>query len=326
MGPLPQTLLLAALHLEPADAFELQWDAPQECPGAREVRAAFVQHAKDDPAPVHAHGTITRQEDASYVLELELRSASGKETRRIEANTCASLAETAGLLSAVASEPALVPAPSTPAPPPPPPEDPPPQETTPVQASTPPATEPVPTRAPLEPTDRFPLGLVLRIDGEVQALRLLPQIVGGGVLGAFGVRGRNWRAEARAQYFTPQPRNYADLVVGGSFDLWTAGLAGCWEPATGRLSFPLCGGFEAGSLRGETRDLDQPASAGAFYGGATVDGALVFAPTPRVGLRAGVGGVISVRRPRYHVRTRDTLFQAGPGAIRGFFGVEVRFL
>ena len=152
------------------------------------------------------------------------------------------------------------------------------------------------------------------------------RIVGGGVGAAFGVAGTHWRAEVRGQYFAPQPRNYADVVVGGSFDLWTVGVAGCWVPTSGRLSFPLCGGVEGGSLRGRADSVSQPSSAGSFFAALTGDASLVFAPIPRVGLRAGLGGALSLRRPLFHVRGQDTLFQAGYGAVRGSLGVEVRFL
>lgn len=323
VGVAVQALLVGAAVLGPAESLEVAWDAPAECPGGSAVQASFERHAKGGHTPLEARGTVTREGDL-YVLELELISPTGAESRRIEATTCDALAETAGLLSAVASEPALVPKPVEPSEPAP--EPPPRLEPAPTPAPRPQPSPRTSERAPPEPDETFPLGLVVRADALAQALRLLPRVFGGGVVGAVGVRGQRWRVEARGQYLLPQPRDYADVVVGGSFDLWTLGVAGCWEPAVERLSFPLCAGFEAGSLRGRTRDVEQPGSAGAFFGGGTADGALVFAPIPRVGLRAGVGGVVSVRRPEYHVRGQRTLFKAGIGALRAALGVEVRFL
>ena len=324
MGFAAQALLSVVLGRP--ESLEVDWDAPAECPGETVVQAAFERHAKEGHASVEARGTITRS-GSLYVLDLELTGPAGVETRRIEAETCDALAETAGLLSAVASEPGVVPLPDEPASPPPEQADPPPESTPATEPAPPPEPSPAP-REPAEPesSDTFPFGIVLRADGQVQALRLLPRVIGGGVAGAVGLRGRNWRVEARGQYFAPQPRDYADIVVGGSFDLWTLGVAGCWEPGVQRVSFPLCVGFEGGSLRGRTQDVEEPGSAGAFFGGVTADAAVVFAPIPRVGLRAGAAGVVSVRRPVYHVRDRETLFRAGPGAVRAFLGVEVRFL
>lgn len=322
-----QALLVGAVVLGPAESLEVVWDAPAECPDRGAVVDSFERHAKEGHAPVEARGTV-RQEGALYILELELVGPAGSETRRIEAETCDALAETAGLLTAVASEPALVPTPSEASNPSPEPESEsePELTTEPARPSEPQPAAPPSERPPPEPDEAFPLELVLRVDGQLQALRLLPRVVGGGVAGAVGLRGPGWRVEARGHYFAPQPRDYVDLVVGGSFDLWTLGAAGCWEPEVRRLSFPLCAGFEAGSLRGRTEDVEQPGSAGAFFGAVTADGAVVFSPIPRVGLRAGLGGVVSVRRPEYHVRDQDTLFRAGVGALRAALGVEVRFL
>jgi len=86
----------------------------------------------------------------------------------------------------------------------------------------------------------------------------------------------------------------------------------------------MCGGVEAGSMRGRTRTLAQPGAAGAFHAAGTADAALVYAPIPRLGFRAGVGGAVSLRRPRFHVRGRETLFHAGLGALRVSLGVEIR--
>ena len=168
---------------------------------------------------------------------------------------------------------------------------------------------------------RFALGL----EGQAQALRLLPQIFGGGVAATAGVLGAGWRAELRAGYIAPQAREYPTLTVGATFDLWTVGAAGCWEPQRGRLSFPLCAGVEVGSLRGVTRTVEEPGRAGAFFAGLTADATLAFAPIPRLALTAGFGGVLSARRPLFHVRDQDTLFEAGPGALRASLGIEVRF-
>lgn len=322
-----QALLIGAAALGPAEALTVVWDAPVECPDESAVEASFERHAKEGHAPVEARGTVSR-EGALYVLELRLVGPAGTEERRIEAQTCDALAETAGLLSAVASEPAFVPTPHEVS------------DVVPERASAEPeldpprelpaapkleASPPSSPRSSTEPEGTFPWALLVRVDGQAQALRLLPRVAGGGVAGAVGLRGQNWRVEARGHYFAPQPRDYVDLVVGGSFDLWTLGAVGCWEPEVRRLSFPVCGGFEAGSLRGRTEDVEQPGSAGAFFAAAVADGAVVFAPIPQVGLRAALGGVVSVRRPEYHVRDRQTLFRTGAGALRAALGVEVRF-
>ncbi len=160
----------------------------------------------------------------------------------------------------------------------------------------------------------------------IQALRLLPQLVGAGPAGALAVSGDRWRAELRGSYVAPQPRRYpGDASIRGTFDLWTLGAVGCWVPRSGRVSFPLCGGAELGSLRGRAQGVAQPGSGGSLFAAATADASLVFAPVPRVAIRAAAGGAVALRRPRFHVRELSTLFETGPGALRGSLGVEVRF-
>lgn len=321
-----QALFLAAVGLQPSDVVGLQWDAPPECPGAADVQRAFERHAKPDRKPVDAVGHIKPVAEG-YVLTLELRTDASEDIRVIRALSCDALADTAGLLIAVASEPAEASVAELVRPPEPGSSPAPEVERPPVRI---PATE---IERPLEPSSDLRVELLhertlrfaLRVDGHVQAFRLLPQIVGAGVSAAVGVLGIGWRAELRGTYIAPQERNYQDLVVDGAFDLWTAGAAGCWEPHWQRISLPLCGGIEAGSLRGRTERVEEPAGAGALFVGLTGDATIAFAPIPRLALRGGVGGVVAARRPRFHVRGRETLFQAGPGALRASFGIEVRF-
>jgi len=326
-----KAVLLVLLGQQPIDGLSLQWDAPEECPGVQTVRDAFVRHAKGEHAPLTASGSVVH-DGSGYVLSLTIDGPEGQDRRVVEAQSCDALADTAGLLLAVAAEsmtePLVVPPPTQPEDPAPAVEPPAPRDPAPEPRV---ATEPEPragrTETPVMPPEQTapPVRGLVRVDGVVQALRLLPQIVGGGVEAAAGVAGRGWRAELRGQYVAPQPRDYADVVVGGRFDLWSLAAAGCWEPQWRRLSFPVCGGMALGSMRGRAESVETPGDASAFYAGLLADGAIVFAPVPRVGLRAGLGGVLSLRRPLFHVRDQETLFEAGLGALRGSLGVEVRF-
>ena len=333
--PLVATAFLAATLLGAPSGWGLRWEAPAECPDSAEVQRAFDQHAKPGGEPVDAVGRVTRT-STGYLLTLQLRNATSEDTRVIEAPSCDALAETAGLLIAVASESAgsaesFVPEPEPVEPQPETELEPSPlakARTEPTRPTAPRSEQPLsldaePALKPHGETAR--LRFALGVEGQVQALRLLPQMVGGGVSASAAVLGADWRAELRAGYLAPQTRDYPDVAVGGAFDLWTIGAAGCWEPHRERLSVPLCGGVEAGSLRGRTQTVDEPGRAGAFFAGLTADATLMFAPIPRLALTAGLGGVVSARRPRFHVRDRDTLFRAGPGALRSSLGVEVRF-
>ncbi|MGH1342595.1 MAG: hypothetical protein ACRBN8_13625 [Nannocystales bacterium] len=329
-----QTLVssLLAIVAPSPEGLSLRWDAPEGCPNADDVSDAFQRQAEDERSPVEAQGTVTHS-PGGYRLELHVSGAGGRESRTIESNSCASLGETAGLLLAVAADPAqatepLIPEPE-PEPEPAPELEPEPEalpEPEPRTSHGPPArVEPV-TDARPETQRQRPVQLVVRADGVVQMLRLLPEIVGGGPSGALAISADGWRTELRGTYVAPQPRRYPDDgSVGGTFDLWTAGAVGCWVPRQRRLSFPLCAGAELGSLRGRADGVESPGSGRSLFAAATADASVVFAPIPRLALRAGAGGAISLRRPLFHVRGLTTLFEAGPGALRVALGVEVRF-
>ena len=318
------------MSTQPAESagLSLRWEAPAECDDADAVRAAFAQHVEQDPQAVDAVGRV-RVEADGYRLALEVTTREGTTSRLVRAPSCDALAESAGLLLAVAAE-RVDADPSSPAIPEPetqPPASEPEQtpEPKPEPTPAPPEREPVavaPQPAPEPEPAALPVRFGLRVDGVVQAFRLLPRVVGGGVAGAFSVLGRRWRAELRGQYFAPQPRDYPDLAVGGRFDLWTVGAAGCWQPGGATVSVPLCAGAELGGLRGQATAVDLPGESTALFAGGTLDVALLYAPTSWLALRLGVGGVVSAARPRFHVRGQNTVFRGGPGALRASAGVE----
>lgn len=203
--PLVATALFVTTLLEVPSASGLQWEAPEGCPGSAEVQRAFDRHAKQGGQPVDAVGRVTTT-SAGYLLTLELRTATSEDTRVIEAPSCDALAETAGLLIAVASEPkeSFVPEPS----PEPSPDSSPepranpesPEEPTPptTPRSEPLSSNPGAGEAAAPSSEAEPVRFALGLEGQVQALRLLPQIVGGGVTATAGVLGAGWRAELRA--------------------------------------------------------------------------------------------------------------------------------
>jgi hypothetical protein len=92
------------------------------------------------------------------------------------------------------------------------------------------------------------------------------------------------------------------------------------------VSFLVCGGIEAGALRGEGlgtgvvhRTQVQPWVAVAASPG------IVWAPVPAFGLFARADVLVSLYRPGFHFEGIETLHRAGIAAGRGVFGLEVRF-
>lgn len=290
--------------------------------------------------------------EGAWVLKLQVRTAEGHEERELHASTCASLAEAAGLLIAIAADPsadtqaldevdadvadagpgstpadAEVPRPpdgaaeidraSTPEPP------------APVDVATPrarrPATEP--TSEPAAPVRVAPRvrGLV-RVDGAAQLLRVLPRIASGAVGGAVGLLVPHARIEARGRYAFAQRATYPSRPeIGGEIGLWTISANGCWAPHAGPVEIPVCAGVELGRMRARSFGVTDDGVGRSLWVAVPVDAAVVWAPIPWLALRVGPEVAVVLRRPRFHVRDLDELFRAAPAAVRLIGGIEARF-
>lgn len=80
---------------QPAQAFELEWSAPQGCPGAAEVRERVRKLAGTTPtagASLHADATVSRQADGGLHLHLLVRADNLVGERNIEGRSCSDLA------------------------------------------------------------------------------------------------------------------------------------------------------------------------------------------------------------------------------------------
>jgi hypothetical protein len=330
------TMLATRLAAPVDDGVSLQWTAPPECPDAEAVRAEARRRSRDETRPVEAIGNVHKSGD-EWVLELTLKGTA-VEQRTIRASSCAAIAEAAGLLIAVAADPTLDETPTEPVTPETPIEGPvvAPVEPPPLPPDDPPRTiardRPSPRPPPAPPKRRTKPRALLGVDAIGQFLRVLPAVAGFGVGGTIGVMWPRARAELRGHYYLPSTSTYADAPdAGGRVDLWTIAPAGCWSPllrsrqgSRSSLTLPLCTGVELGGMRGRAIGVEDRGSATSLFVSITVDGSLVYSPIPRLGLRLGPQVAVVARRPRFHVRGRDQLFQAGPAAIRLVAGIELR--
>ncbi len=330
-----------------ADAIRIVWRAPAQCPDESAVREQVRARLDGPGIPVEVEGTISEVAEHGWQLTMSIRGPHGVDERTVEAAACEELAEAAGLLIAVAADPRHgAGEPGEPAPVSEPasvsePEQPDPPAILPmVSADDRPAEPTEPTALPLdiEPRTEPPpeetssarareRRIVVRLEGMVQLLRLLPEPVGGGVGGAVGLRrGRPWlRLEARAHYVFSQRAMYSDVLIGGDFDLWTVGAAVCLEPRVSVLTVPICTGVELGGLRGQSFGVTEPSSGTSLWAGLPLDLALRWEVRPWLALWAGPRALVSLSRPRFHVRDLDELFRAGPAALRAVVGLEFQF-
>lgn len=318
---------------------EFSWVAPNDCVDGAAVVTRAAAQSRGERRAVEASGIVEGSAELGYTLRLSISTDGVAEARELRAASCDELADAAALLLAVAADTsgqvqASAEVEETPAPaepeslPEPEPEQRPEQQ--PRPADEPAATGD--TEAPRSPQPPRPakpslaIAAVVRVDAIGQLFRILPRAAGFGVAGAAGLDVGPARIEARGQYFLAQSRDYGEpSAAGGDFDLWTLGAAACYVPRTGRWAFPLCGGAEAGSMRGRSRGVQDVGDAASAFVALTVDGAVAYAPLRWLALRLGLQGVASVRRPEYHVRDLDLLFRAGPAGMRITGGIEVRF-
>jgi hypothetical protein len=129
--PLLLGLALAALALPAragAPAVDLRWSAPGACPDEAAVRAAverLVSRPLGDPAEarIHVRITVGPAADAPWSATIAVARAEdpAPRERRLEAPTCAELAEASAVAVALALDPPAPPAPPAPPPPAPPP-------------------------------------------------------------------------------------------------------------------------------------------------------------------------------------------------------------
>lgn len=246
----------------PRATIELDWQAPPSCPSADQLRERVRRYLPELDEPLAPGATpmraraIVEDESSAHVVELRMDNAAGQSVRRFSAADCELLTDAVALVIAVTWDPveaSLVleegaggEAPVAPPPPEPPP--PAPRE----------GLSPSPTPSARSSSSSASTATRPRDRG---AARLGLRVFGGGGYGptnaAFGSLGgsvavfsRRWRALVDGRWVLPRAVRLTG-TVGGRFEAWTVGGAGCFVPARGRLEFPLCAGFEAGQLRGE---------------------------------------------------------------------------
>jgi len=320
-------LRLVALALGMEGPVALDWRAPAGCPDGQAVlgELAALTELGEGPQPrVRVTGS-TREVDGRYVLDLQLRTASMSLRRRLAAVDCATLAQAAALLIAIAIDPLEVAAqvgsieaePQLRWP----------GDDLPLALAWPErAVERVPLRVMVpEPEERAPrmrvAGLV-RVDGAVDA-GATPGVAAdlAGVVGL--LRGR-LRLEVHGLYTVPRAIHRGDVAV-GTLARWAVGVRGCWRLVQGRLEIPLCGGLEAGQWLAHGAGITvQRQSARPVWLGLLAGLGLIWSPHPRVGLGARAELVVAPLRARFSVGD-EVVHTVDPVGLRVSLGAELRF-
>ncbi|MEM6997001.1 MAG: hypothetical protein AAF721_41240, partial [Myxococcota bacterium] len=143
--------------------------------------------------------------------------------------------------------------------------------------------------------------------------------------GLGAVFGAHWRAELQGLVLFPRTGFAADRA-GARIALFAAGARGCWVPTAGPVELPLCGGAEAGVIRGEPvggRVINRQTQREAYVGALGSFG-LGWAPRPFFAVVARGELVVPLLRPGFAVG--ELVAHQLPGASgRLFAGIEARF-
>ncbi len=327
----------------------LRWNAPPSCPpqSALEHRIAALVEAADAGTGVEAEVELLAS-DTGYAGTLRLQAPWGESTRPLQAERCETIAEATALLVAITIDPLTTDGvlrteraqaersedPETQ----PTPEDapaeavvPPVAETAPPTATTSPnedasrSSAPQDRRSPPPPTprERTTQGLLrVEVSG---GLGLLPQL-GAALAGTVGLRHRWLRVGVHGRYWLPQQVAHPlDPAVTAELRLWSLGVHACAGPRWGAIELPVCGGMDAGAMRGEgrgalpqTRDEQRP------WVALRVGPALVWSPNPRIGLWLGLDLAASALRPRFHITDLGPIHEVGVLSGRALGGLEIR--
>ena len=196
-------------------------------------------------------------------------------------------------------------------------------------------------RAPVVTPELEPLEAVERVaPAAARRLRFGVRVAGvfdvggtpgptGGLMLAGALIGRRWRVEALGLWLAPRTtRPDPALPLEARVGLLAAGLRGCGVPGRGVIEVPLCGGVEAGALRGAGSGaaLAEPGTDALPWLAVTAGPGLVWSPVPRVGLGLTLDVVVPLLPRRFAVAGfGDVYSPAAPVAGRALASLELRF-
>jgi hypothetical protein len=297
---------------------DVVWSAPAGCPSREDVaaRTRSLLGGRDLSAtPLHTSGSIRPHGRGGFILELEIRHAGNRASRRLEGNDCGVLAETAAWLSALVVDPNLEP-----------PDEPPPES---------------PARAPELDTQAEPAEPEPQIEVRPRRGRLPRSYRAGTFAGVGDTDLPAPQASVGARFGLAFGPIYAELAYAHHFarrslfpGVGDAKIAltteilrarGCYEWGE-RLRFGPCVTVEALFTEGQVRGVTEPGEARTAWllGGFAVQLAyLVYGPLEAM-LDAGLDGALS-SRPRFEVEGVGTVAEGAAVSWNTHLGLGIRY-
>jgi len=307
------------------EAATLRWEAPATCPSASEVAERLAARVGDGPGDVDSTRgeALVAREGPRFVAMLVVTTDAGSTTRRLEADTCDTVADAAVLIVAMVHAERT--APTLPEPPanatPEPTAPTPPPATTPA----PPTTPRVDTRPPTPRVDARPRTRAALLAEASLGMGGLPR-VGLGLGGGVAVLRPRWRGELVGRYWTPR-----EAAIGPAQDdarvAVAAGTIGAHAGPVWRLGpveLVAMAGVHAGVAVGRGRGVAVTRVSRRPWLAAGLHLALLWPLHPRValGLRGALEGVVV--RPRFELRHGGRRYTVAPVAGALAAAIEIR--
>jgi hypothetical protein len=298
-----------ATPIAPASGIEIHWEAPPECPAEDEVKL-YTERLLGQPLQtpraslVVARGKVRRAESGNWELLLKLTSGDRTSEETLVAARCRSLADVTSLKVALAMDPVAV------------------ADTIIVAAEPPPETRaPAPLVAP--PPTPPKADFALRAQGGAEAATF--RTAAAGVAAFISFERSNWRAELGGAALWGSRAQYSDLpTIGARLQLYTGTLRACVLPRVGSITFPLCGGVEAGAMRAEGYGVAETFTATSPWVALELAPAVRFNLDRRLSFWVEGDGLVPVVRSSFTVRNLENLYTAPPGGLRAWIGMELR--
>lgn len=307
----------------PQPTVEVVWRGPPGCPTTSAFREQVSRHLGQPLATPRSQSLRARAHvegaAAAWTLTLTIHTPDGDSSSRVVGTDCTTLADVAALKIAMAIDPLSVlerlgevesaasPSPEPESAPPPAPD-----EEVADPGPPPPASGPrTPMRLGLRTLSGVAWGAMPRLDATFSW--------------AGSVIGRAWRVDLGGAFWVPQNVTLAEDGAGGRMRQLGGYADGCWVPAIRRFAFPLCGGLEFSSMRGEGVGVDPAGSARRLWAAVRVNAALLWSPHPLVALVLQPGVAAPYLRPRFGLADGRSVHRARALDVRVAAGLEVRF-
>jgi hypothetical protein len=290
------TFLVLTTRAYASGAPEVRWEAPESCPGEREVRnaiaGAFAQSIDElDPGSIEVEARV-KAESIGFSLDLTLKSPSGNSTKHLAAESCETLVRAIAVNVALAASPhnALKPSPHF-------------------------AT---PVSRPINFGTRLTTGV---------ALGQLPDFAFAAILAGWAEL-ELWRLEMGLEYFFPRVTEYPEpRGVGGELYLVSALARICLRSALSATEtpiMPICGGVEIGLLRGEGRGGREQSTASQLWSAVVLGPALGWPLGGAFWIWTEANLLIALQRPSFGIRGLPFLYRPDLIAARIQVGVEMK--